>query len=151
MRAWDKKGKERLHLAAIVSLLIIALFSDLSWTYFLSYEVLSRTGMLLASPLVIIMLAVPTIYGWITKNEIGATLAGVLPIMGFLLLGNFYYYYPSFPDLRRIVEVINYGGRLSIIAGSAGYFASKRIISVAILLPILLGVLWFFVFCTGIH
>ena len=147
-------GKERLSLAVIISLLIIALFSDLSWIHIMSHEVehgnLMVTAKVLISPAGFILLfpAIPIIYGWITKNEIGAILAGVLPIIGVFILLNFYL---SPPNLERIVVVIAYGGRLSIIAGSAGYFASKRIIPVAILLPILLGVPWFFIFCTGIH
>lgn len=66
--------------------------------------------------------------------------------MGFLLLLNFYYFYPS-PDLKRIVEVVAYGVSLSTVAGLEGYFASKRNIPIAILL----GVLWLFIFSTGIH
>ncbi|NMX21593.1 hypothetical protein C5S30_03990 [ANME-1 cluster archaeon GoMg4] len=66
--------------------------------------------------------------------------------MGFLLLLNFDYFYP-FPDLKRIVEVLAYGGSLSIISGLEGYFASKRMILIAILL----GALWFFIFLSGFN
>lgn len=149
MRAWDKMEKERLSLAVIVSLLIIALFTDLSWIHLIPDVVRAMPKFLISTSVYLLLFpAVPIIYGWITKNEIGATLAGVLPILVFLISINLYFY---FPNLERIIEVIAYGGRLSIIAGSGGYFASKRIIPVAILLPILLGVLWLCIFATGIH
>ena len=142
-------GKERLSLAVIISLLIIALFSDLSWIHLIPDVVRAMPKFLISTSVYLLLFpAVPIIYGWMTKNEIGATLAGVLPILVFLISLNLYFY---FPNLERIIEVIAYGGRLSIIAGSGGYFASKRIIPVAILLPILLGVLWLCIFATGIH
>jgi hypothetical protein len=89
--------------------------------------------------------AAPVIYGWITKNRLGSILVGAIPIMGFLLLLNFGYFYPS-PDLERIIRVVAYGVCLSTVAGLEGYFASKTIIPIAILL----GVLWFFIFLVGI-
>lgn len=60
--------------------------------------------------------AAPVIYGWITKNRLGSILVGAIPIMGFILLLNFGYFYPS-PDLERIIRVVAYGVCLSSVAG----------------------------------
>jgi hypothetical protein len=145
--------KERISLVVIVSLLIIALFTDLSWIhtiyYVYTHEIRAIVGLLIP-PFTFITFfpAVPIVYGWITKNEIGAILVGVLPIVGFfiflilLTLHNL----PPHIFLKWIVDVISYGGRLSIIAGSGGYFASKRVVPVAILL----GIPWFFIFLSMI-
>jgi hypothetical protein len=139
-------GKKRLSLPAIVSLLIIALDWIVCVDQLFYRARLFMIHSILELVIIFLFPAVPIIYGWITKNEIGAILVGVLPIMGFLLLLNFDYFYP-FPDLKRIVEVLAYGGSLSIISGLEGYFASKRMILIAILL----GALWFFIFLSGFN
>ena len=84
-------GKERLSLAVIVSLLFIALFADLSWIHLIPDVVRAMPKFLISTSVYLLLFpAVPIIYGWITKNEIGATLAGVLPIIGVFILLNFY-------------------------------------------------------------
>lgn len=141
----DKMDKKRLILPIIVSLLIIAL----DWVVCVD-RLFHRAHLFMIHGILELFItflfpAAPIIYGGITRNRPGSILVGAIPIMGFLLLLNFNYFYPS-PDLKRIVEVVAYGVSLSAVAGLEGYFASKRIIPIAILL----GVLWFFIFFTGI-
>jgi hypothetical protein len=71
-------GKERLSLAVIVSLLIIALFADLSWIHLIPDVVRAMSKFLISMSVYLLLFpAIPIIYGWITKNEIGTTLAGL--------------------------------------------------------------------------
>lgn len=147
MRAWDKIGKQRLSFAVIVSLLIIALFSDLSWidiigAFFppeLSWEAVGALGFLF------LFTGIPIIFGWITKKEIWATLIGV-----FVILGVWVILILQTPTIAIRLESFLFWGRLAVIASAAGYFAAKRMLPVAIPVPILLTVIWFSVFGTGI-
>jgi len=143
---YDKMDKKRLILPIVVSLLIIALAWIVCVDRLFHRAHLFMIHGILELFVTFLFPAAPIIYGWITRNRPGSILVGAIPIMGFLLLLNFDYFYP-FPDLKRITEVVAYGVCLSTVAGLEGYFASKTIISIAILL----GVLWFFIFCTGIH
>ncbi|MCD6210141.1 hypothetical protein CW713_10535 [Methanophagales archaeon] len=140
--------KKRLVSPVVVSLLIIALIELVGMIgdpFRVESGGASIYWLFVETFILFLLPAAPIIYGWITRDRPGSILVGAIPIMGFILLLNFNYFYPS-PDLKRIVEVVAYGVGLSAVAGLEGYFASKRIIPVAILL----GIVWFFIFFTGI-
>ena len=133
-------------LPVIISLLIIAL----DWIICVGLSVhrahLSMIHVILELFVAFLFPAAPAIYGWITKNRFGSILVGAIPIMGFILLLNFGYFYPS-PNLERIIRVVTYGVCLSTVAGLEGYFASKR----KYLATFCLCGLWLFIFLLGIH
>ncbi|MCW3137380.1 MAG: hypothetical protein OCU20_02255 [Methanophagales archaeon] len=140
--------KKRLVSPVVVSLLIIALIELVGMIgdpFRVESGGASIYWLFVETFILFLLPAAPIIYGWITRDRPGSILVGAIPIMGFILLLNFNYFYPS-PDLKRIVEGVAYGVGLSAVAGLEGYFASKRIIPVAILL----GIVWFFIFFTGI-
>ena len=142
-----KMEKKRLVSPVVVSLLIIALIELVGMIgdpFRVESGGASIYWLFVETFILFLFPAAPIIYGGITRDRSGSILVGALPIMGFLLLLNFNYFYPS-PDLKRIVKVVAYGVSLSIISGLEGYFASKRMIPIAILL----GALWFFIFISG--
>ena len=133
--------KQRVRFAVILSLLIVALVSDLSWIDIIIDSPLTLLTALIVfvSPLAL-FLAVPIIYGWITKNEIWATLLGVFLLLGYQVI--VILVDPTSPDIVGFL----YWSQLAIVACSAGYFASKRMLPVLIVL----AEIWALVFCTGI-
>ncbi len=136
--------KGRVRFAVILSLLIVALVSDLSWIDIIidSPLTLFTAWIVFVSPLAL-FLAVPIIYGWITKNEIWATLLGVFLLLGYQVI--VILVVPTPPAPPDIVGFLHFG-QLAIVACSAGYFASKRMLPVLIVL----AEIWALVFCTGI-
>ena len=139
--------KQRVLFTVIVTLLIVALVSDLSWIDIiigafsapeLSWEAVGALGFLFLPT------GIPMIYGWITKKEIWATLLGILLILGFWVI-----LILQTPTVAIRLESFLFWGRLAVIASAAGYFAAERMLPVAIPVPILLTVIWWSVFGTG--
>jgi len=142
--------KKRLVSPVVVSLLIIALIELVGMIgdpFRVESGGASIYWLFVETFILFLFPAAPIIYGEITRDRPGSILVGAIPIMGFILLLNFNYFYPS-SDLKRIVEVVAYGVSLSAVAGLEGYFASKR----EYLAAFCLYVLWLFIFLSfGIH
>ena len=85
--------KKRLILPIVVSLLIIALAWIVCVDRLFHRAHLFMIHGILELFVTFLFPAAPIIYGWITRNRPGSILVGAIPIMGFLLLLNFDYFY----------------------------------------------------------
>jgi hypothetical protein len=100
--------------------------------------------------LIFILPLFPLIYGYITRDKVGAVLMGVMPFLGLfsvILLGESDF---SISSVRWLTRAISFWLVLIIIAGLEGYFASKRKIS-SLFVAIGLYILWILWFLSGIH
>jgi ABC-type polysaccharide/polyol phosphate export permease len=100
--------------------------------------------------LIIILLfpVTPVIYGWITRDHVGAMIIGILPmfLLGLIIPARS----GDFPESRWIITGIVYWGMLMLLAGLAGYFAAKKELKYLIVSVFLIGV-WFAVFVSGLN
>ncbi|RLG33078.1 hypothetical protein DRN97_05880 [Methanosarcinales archaeon] len=100
--------------------------------------------------LIFILPLFPLIYGYITRDKVGAILMGVMPFWGLfsvILLGESDF---SISSVRWLTRAIPFWLVLIIIAGLEGYFASKRKIS-SLFVAIGLYILWILWLLSGIH
>lgn len=129
----------------IVSMLII-LF-EVSYSTDVFREITGNYRPLFGIISFLLLPAAPIIYGWVTKDKVGAIVVGVLPISSILLYGNFIL--GNVYSVSNILKVIAYAGVFTILGGMAGYLASKRRMR-DILVAIGLGVVWILVYLSGL-
>ncbi|MFA5267487.1 MAG: hypothetical protein WC379_05905 [Methanoregula sp.] len=141
------KKVEDLAVPFIISLVIITIWE-------VPAIMASRSSIMPTQPailsLIIIALlpAVPVIYGWITGNQTGALIIGVMPL---LILGLIIPIQSGdFLNRQWVASAIAYWGTLMFIAGLAGYFAAKKELKSLVVSGILVGV-WFAVFVSGLN
>ncbi len=100
--------------------------------------------------LIFILPMLPIIYGYITRDKVGAVLMGVMPFLGLFSVILFGELDSSISAMRWLTRAIPFWLVLIIIAGLEGYFASKRKMS-ALFVAIGLYILWILWFLSGIH
>jgi hypothetical protein len=91
--------------------------------------------------LIFILPMLPLIFGFITRDKIGAVLMGIMPFLGLfsvILLGESN---SSISGMRWLTRAIPFWLVLIAIAGLEGYFASTRKMS-SIFVAICLYILW---------
>lgn len=100
--------------------------------------------------LIFILPMLPIIYGYMTRDTVGAILMGVLPFFGLFSVLMFGELDSSLSTMRWLTRAIPFWLILIIIAGLEGYFASKRKMS-SLFVAIGLYSLWILWFLSGIH
>jgi hypothetical protein len=141
-----KKAKD-LIIPFIVSLIIVMIWE-------IPAIIASRSSGMPGQPaivslMIILLLPVaPVIYGWITRDQVGALIIGIIPM--FLLGLIIPVVSGDFPGGRWVITGIIYWGILMVIAGLAGYSAAKKELKYLVVSVILTGV-WFAVFVSGLN
>ncbi|WP_445475699.1 hypothetical protein ACT9XH_02880 [Methanococcoides methylutens] len=138
----EKIATRKLIRTVIVPLLVSALIVVSSLTIF-SHGLLELVGLLLYP-------ASPIIYGWVTRDKVGAVIVGTVPIVAFFLYPDYAAGYLYDFDMAQTVELVIFLLRIMIIGGLGGYFASKRELKFLIV-AIALVILWFLVFMYSFH
>ena len=141
------KKVEDLAVPFIISLVIITIW-EVPAIMASRYSIMPTQSAILSLIIIVLLPAVPVIYGWITGNRTGALIIGVVPL---LILGLIIPIQSGdFLNRQWVATAIAYWGTLMLIAGLAGYFAAKKELKSLVVSGILVGV-WFAVFVSGLN
>jgi hypothetical protein len=141
------KKDEDLAVPFIISLVIITIW-EVPAIMASRSSIMPTQSAILSLIIIVLLPAVPVIYGWITGNQTGAIVIGIVPL---LILGLIIPIQSGdFPDRYWVGTAIAYWGTLMLIAGLAGYFAAKKELKSLVVSGILV-VVWFAAFVSGLN
>lgn len=99
--------------------------------------------------LIALVASAPFIFGWFTKRLWESALFGLLLNVVIFIVFNLASTSPEFIELRRISEVVAYGGALAICGGFSGYMAAKGAFKY-IIVALFSVLIWLFILLQGI-